>query len=398
MTRYTTAAAAALFLVASPIGAQIVSPVGDIDPVVPGNQFLANFEGNQRDVNLFGRHPSLPPAAHTTETRFEQVDGELTGKAFGGTPLNDICWRRDGVLINPDDLEAGNKVVGLYLRVGMGTYKNFGATFGGNFENQSWVPGPTTVIGYGPPASTATVYQPFNIPDYRLPQNVPPGEGQPPMPALPFHTTYTIYDNSINNPDFDALIWSLCVEGATTGCYPLDAHEAVNEFTIGGKYGVGCVNSGHSFPMELHVDGTMNPTVPNYTLTFDVDFAPLLQPVYLVMGTNPTNIPFTGLCTNIYAPLDFPPLIAGTTNATGGMMASYTVPWTGLWAGAVSYFQAFCWDTGQIYPIPISASNGVAHQYVEANPLVKSIIEWDKNASTASGGVQHGLGIVTVLN
>jgi hypothetical protein len=348
-------------------------------------------------------------SAHTTETRFQQVDGELTGAAYGGTTLHDICWRRDGDLVNPDDVEANNKVVRLHLQVGMGTYENFGDTFSSNFESQSWVPGPTTVIGYGNPNTPASmVYQAVNLPDYRLPQNQPPGAPQDPMPAMPFLTAnYTIQNNPYN-ADYNSFIWSLCVEGATTGCYPLDAHLTDSEFTIGGEYGVGCVNSGHSFPMGLHVDGVMDPTVPEYDLIFDVDFAPPNAQVFVVAGTSPQNIPFAGLCTNLYAPMDVPAFgpPGWMTNASGGLLTNgvgfnpppVTIPWNGSLTGSVLYFQAFCFDLNQLYPIKISASNGVAHQFVEANPLVKSIIAWDKNASTAPDGVQYGLGVVTVLN
>jgi hypothetical protein len=367
-------------------------------------------------VNLFGRHPSLPASHHTAETRFQQVDGELTGDhpLYGNTTLQDICWRRDGVLINPDDVEANNKVVRLHLQVGQGTYENFSANFGANFESDPRFAGPTVVMGYGNPNTPASmVYQPVNLPDYRLPENVPPGAPQTPMPAMPFLTAnYTIQNNPYN-ADYNSFIWSLCVEGATTGCYPLDAHQTDSEFTISGEYGVGCVNNGHSFPMALHVDGVMDPTVPKYDLIFDVDFAPpsprTLQ-VFVVAGTAPQNIPFAGLCTNLYAPMDIPALSLAnwTTNTSGGLLTNgegtnpppITIPWTGSLLGTALYFQAFCWDNdpGRIYPIAIAASNGVAHQFVEANPLVKSIISWDKNGSTAPMGVQNGLGIVTILN
>ena len=366
---------------------QLVSPVGDLNTALPGMQTLATIEGNRREINLLGRDMGLPPSAHTGQTRFEQVDGDLTGATHAGQALTAISWRRDGSVVMPDDLQATNRVVRLHLRVGLGTYDDFGSTFGANFENSSSVAGPTTVLG------SPAVFQAFNFPDFR---NAPPTAPASFVVPLPFNQVYVIPGNSSGN--FDSFIWSLAVEGATSGCYPLDAVKADSAMTLASSLGVGCIVGSNVAPMSLRVDGVMEPTAPSYSLIFDVDHGPVGEMVLINVGLNPINLPIPGLCTNLYVQRLADLTIPMVTNAVGSVSHTFTGPWDDSFRNVHLHFQGWSPDMGQRFPIQLAGTNGVDHRIVEATPRVKSIMAFTKNAAQGLGGVKHGAGVVTLLD
>lgn len=374
------AAVLTAFCLGLPLGAQkIVSPVGDIDPSMPGDQYLSVYEGNKRFVDLFGRSPLLPPPFHTGETRFQQVDGEFTGDKFRGKSLKNITFRRDAFVVY-EDMRAFPRVIWLHVVVGPGTYNDFGKNFNANFYNQ-YPYYKTSIVGSG------SSYKAFSLPDLR---NAPPSMPAPWLVPIPFDRPYVIPDTGMFN--WNSFVYEIQATGVVSGNYPFDLHEAVNCRNQSSELGVGCVVDGHTRPMTLRVVGDMHPAIPEYCFNFDIDDAPAVAPVVILAGMEQWNFPIPGLCTNLFLKptASFP---IGVTNPTGFLHKDILTPWLDFYDGQHIVFQAVAPDPTQRFPLKYALSNAEDHFICASSPKVKSL--WSHFNSASTGDLMYAKAVVT---
>jgi hypothetical protein len=328
--------------------------------VLPAGVPLANAEGNDKQVKLFG--------CESGQHRFQQVDADLqTSQTF-----HSLAFRRDGFDTYPT---AFPRAAEIEIVLGQGSHNNFSTVFDDNFR---W---PTRTVVY----DRAFI----SLPDIRTPPVAPPATF---MPAIPFDRPFVFTGG-------DALIWEICVLTTvpTRTDYPLDAHTTAPDQLILHSYGIGCVANPTQpvLPMSLASTGIIHSPERIIDLMFYVDRAPATQVPILLWSFTEQQYAFPGLCTNLYVnPVLAVPM--PMTNVIGTSQLSVRVPFNDSMPGQQTCHQVVALDPDQPFPIKVAGSNGTSVQVVAPLPRVKSISA-PTARTVAADGIDHGFGIVVEL-
>lgn len=330
--------------------------------VLPAGTPLANTEGNNKQVKLFG--------CESGQFRFQQVDADLRA----ARQFNGIAFRRDGFDLYET---AFPRAVEIEIVMGEGRHNGFTDTFVDNYRF------PTRNMVY--------TRKYVSLPDFRDPPVVRPS---PFLPTIPF-------DHPFNFTAQTDLVWEVCVLTTlpTRTPYPLDAHQAVPEQFIEHRYGIGCVAnpSVPVIPMSLSSNGISYSGPRRIDLAFYVDRAPEFEFPVLLWGINECNVVVPGLCTNMYVQ-PMLALVMPQANAAGTSTLALSVPYIDGLAGQQISNQVVVNDPHQPYPLKVAASNGTSVEIIAPTPRVKSISAPLAQSPVAPTGIDHGFGIVVRLN
>ena len=269
--------------------------------------------------------------------RYMQIHSDVVGTAM---LVNRVAQRRNGSTAT----SAGTRIVDMDLSMGESVpYDRYSYVFAANYIGGSTVVVPRQIVNIGP-NSTAGNPSPFEM-------------------VVPLTTPF-VY-TGINSLAWEVMQYSNVANG-TFSSVDTQAGTSGASATVS-LTGAGCTATGQSLVMDMQVQHVERGGT--YQFGAYVRYAPANAPTVLFIGTSNPNLPFPGLCGNLYTDLIAQIGIAvadanGDIRETGSSAtSSYPyAPWTFVLPNTLGsptiYAQAHAYDVGRADPIPICNSNG----------------------------------------
>lgn len=266
-----------------------------------------------------------------------QIHSDVVGTAM---LITKVAQRRDGASAPT----AGVRIVDMDLTMGESVpYDRYSYVFASNYIGGSTIVIPRQVMNIGP-NSTAGNPSPFEM-------------------VMPLSTPF-VY-TGINSIAWEVMQYSNAASGSFN-TIDVQAGTSGASATVS-LTGAGCTATGQSTVMDLQIQHVERGGT--YQFGAYVRYAPANAPTVLFLGTSNPNLPFPGLCGNLYTDL-FAQIGGALSDAAGdvretGSSASSSypyAPWTFVMPNTLGsptlYAQAHAFDVGRVDPIPICNSNG----------------------------------------
>lgn len=269
--------------------------------------------------------------------RYMQIHTDVVGTAM---MVNKIAQRRNGASAT----SAGTRIVDMDLTMGESVpYNRYSYVFAANYIGTPVVAVPRQIVNIGP-NTTAGSPAPFEM-------------------VIPLTTPF-LY-TGVNSLAWEVMQYSNTASGAFV---TLDT-EAGSAGTAATPLltGAGCTATGQSTVMDLQIQHVERGGT--YQFGAYVRYAPANAPTVLYLGTSNPNLPFPGLCGNLYTDLAAQ-IGSAVADANGdiretGSATSSSYPYA-LWTfmlpnnlgSPTLYAQAHAFDAGRSDPVPICNSNG----------------------------------------
>lgn len=311
--------------------------------------------------------------------RYQQIHSDLPA---GPLSVSRLAFRANTPSTVTNFTGTRTMTVDMFIGTGPASYAAVSRNYASNFSSRTQVLTGQT-INWGPQGTTVSPGpQPFagvNT-DIAIPTYVWPG---------------------------GTLAWELAMYSNTgVGTFgTIDADQGSVTTAPATTTGAGCTCTGRATAQTLSLSAA--DMQGHFCLQLGTSNGPSTAPLLLAIGTANPNLPFPGLCSNVYTNLSVPPFFVGTTSATGALASQegFTLAVPNTFAGATLYLQGHAVDAGQA-GLPICNSNGVS--LTVPTPNTSRVVQVSRmfdnsNTTTATTGVffatsSLGYGLVVEFN